>query len=283
MTCDRACLSDVVDQYLAGLAARDPSRVPAAPGIRYTENCQALELGSGLWATATGLGPYRLEMADAGAGQVGVFATVEEMGNLAVLALRLAVRDRRVAEAEALVARLGNPIFSPESLARPRPELTRAVPEGARCSREELIAIANLYFDGIERNDGGIIPVTEECLRLENGVQTTLNPERQSPVGRMRVAEAISTGIYAYIPRIRDRRYPVVDEERGLVLGIVFFEHPGSLKTVEVAGVGTVELPPFTQKPTSAMIAEVFKVEDRRITQIEAVLEFLPYGIRSGW
>jgi hypothetical protein len=31
------------------------------------------------------------------------------------------------------------------------------------------------------------------------------------------------------------------------------------------------------------MIAEVFKVEDRRITQIEAVLEFLPYGIRSGW
>jgi len=283
MTCDRACLSDVVDQYLAAVAARDPSRVLAAPGLRYTENCQELGLGSGLWATATGLGPYRLDVADPEAGQVGVFATVEEMGNLAVLALRLAVRDRRVAEAEALVARLGNPIFSPESLFRPRPELTRAVPEGARCPREELIAIANLYFDGIERNDGGIIPVTDECLRLENGVQTTLNPERQSPVARMRVAEAISTGIYAYIPRIRDRRYPVVDEDRGLVLGIVFFEHPGNLKTVEVAGVGTVDLAPFTQKPTSAMIAEVFKVEDRRITQIEAVLEFLPYGIRPGW
>jgi len=102
MTCDRACLSDVVDQYLAAMAARDPSRVPAAPGLRYTENCQELGLGSGLWATATGLAPYRLDMADAETGQVGVFTTVEEMGNLAVLALRLAVRDRRVAEAEGL-------------------------------------------------------------------------------------------------------------------------------------------------------------------------------------
>jgi hypothetical protein len=35
-----------------------------------------------------------------------------------------------------------------------------------------------------------------------------------------------------------------------------------------------VDLPPFTPKPTSAMIAEVFKIEDRRVTQIEALLEF---------
>lgn len=283
MTCDRACLTEIAGRYLEALAARDPSRLPVTASFRYTENGQVLPPAKGLWATATGLGPYRLDVADAEAGQVAVLATVQEMGNLVALALRLKVQDEEVSEAEALVARFGNPIFAPESLVSPRPELVAEVPVQARCSRQDLVRIANLYFDGIERDDGSIIPVTDECIRLENGVQTTLNPERQTAVGKMRVAEAISTGMYGYIAEIRDRRYPVVDEERGLVFGFVWMEHPGNMKSVEVKGVGKVDLAPFTQKPSSAYIGELFKVEDGRIRQIEAVLEFLPYGSRSGW
>ena len=30
--CDRACLTRVVDAYVAGLIANDPARVPFAPG-----------------------------------------------------------------------------------------------------------------------------------------------------------------------------------------------------------------------------------------------------------
>lgn len=283
MTCDRACLTEIAGRYLEALAARDPSRLRVTASFRYTENCQSLPLGKGLWATATALGPYRLDIADADAGQIAILATVEEMGNLVALAVRLKVEDEQVAEAEALVARFGNPIFTPETLVAPRPELVAEVPAEARCSRQDLVRIADLYFDGIERNDGSIIPVTDECIRLENGVQTTRNPERQTAVGKMRVAEAISSGMYSYIAEIRDRRYPVVDEERGLVFGFVWMEHPGNMRSVEVAGVGNVDLAPFTQKPSSAYIGELFKVQDGRISQIEAVLEFLPYGSRSTW
>jgi hypothetical protein len=48
-TCDRACLEGFVNQYLAALAAGDPSKLPLAPNARYTENGQALKLGDGRW------------------------------------------------------------------------------------------------------------------------------------------------------------------------------------------------------------------------------------------
>ncbi|MBO0685905.1 MAG: hypothetical protein J2P45_22395, partial [Candidatus Dormibacteraeota bacterium] len=143
MTCDRACLTEIAGRYLEALAARDPSRLRVTASFRYTENCQSLPLGKGLWATATALGPYRLDIADADAGQIAILATIEEMGNLVALAVRLKVEDEQVAEAEALVARFGNPIFTPETLVAPRPELVAEVPAEARCSRQDLVRIAD--------------------------------------------------------------------------------------------------------------------------------------------
>ena len=52
--CDRACLEGLLDRYVDALVARDPSRLPAADTVRFTENGQRLELGDGLWRTVTG-------------------------------------------------------------------------------------------------------------------------------------------------------------------------------------------------------------------------------------
>jgi hypothetical protein len=48
-------------------------------------------------------------------------------------------------------------------------------------------------------------------------------------------------------------------------------------------GVGEVELPAYHQVPNSVLIAELFKVRGGLIEHIEAVLEFVPYGMRTGW
>ena len=37
------------------------------------------------------------------------------------------------------------------------------------------------------------------------------------------------------------------------------------------------------RQPFSFFIAEIFKVRDRKIRQIEAVLTTVPYGTESGW
>ena len=43
---DRACLEGLLDRYVDALVARDPSRLPAAGTVAFTENGQRLENGS---------------------------------------------------------------------------------------------------------------------------------------------------------------------------------------------------------------------------------------------
>jgi hypothetical protein len=57
--CDRACLRDIMTQYLESLVANDPSLAPLADNVRMTEDTIETPIGEGLWATATGIGEYR--------------------------------------------------------------------------------------------------------------------------------------------------------------------------------------------------------------------------------
>ena len=76
--CDRACLSGFVDRYLDALVAHDPSRLPVAKFVKYTENGQHIELGDGFWRTATGKGNYKFYVDDPEAGQVGFEGTMQK-------------------------------------------------------------------------------------------------------------------------------------------------------------------------------------------------------------
>src|SRR3954466_15739007 len=62
--CDRACLNDVVEKYLAAMAAHNPAKGPIAKTVRYTENGQEMKLPDGLWKITTSIEPYRLIIAD---------------------------------------------------------------------------------------------------------------------------------------------------------------------------------------------------------------------------
>ena len=92
--CDRACLEGLVDQYMGALVAHDPSKLSVARGVRNTENGQRLELGDGLWNTATGKGSYRLFVTDVTAGQVAFMGTMKEADAPVAVAIRLKVVNR---------------------------------------------------------------------------------------------------------------------------------------------------------------------------------------------
>ncbi len=55
-SCDRACLEGFVDRYFAAVIADDPSAVPLARNVRFTENGQVLPLGEGLWKSMKAAG-----------------------------------------------------------------------------------------------------------------------------------------------------------------------------------------------------------------------------------
>lgn len=274
---DRAHLRDVLDGYLAALAANDPSRLRVASNLRFTENGQPLPLGKGLWATATHGGRVALCVTDPTRHEVGAFAVVHEAGREVLLAVRLKELGGVLEEIETIVCRGNTAMFDPAGVVT-RPAHDRLLDASDRRPRDELAAAATRYFEGILRGDGSIISVSPSCRRIENGIATANNPEfaERSPYFAMGVAEAIGTGFYRdAIEAVRDRRCNAVDTERGLVYVSFVFDHPGPV----------VGRPPGVFKePNSMMGAEVFTVVAGTITHIEALIAVgLPYGISSGW
>jgi hypothetical protein len=284
-------LKDALDGYLAALAARDPSGLPVAYGVRHTENGQELGLGRGIWATATRVPDFDYaHVEDEGGGRIGWIGVVDEHDRPSVVFLRLAVEDGLIFEVETVVRRPHERLYDPSTMREPRSVVFEEIPETERTDADGLIRAGNLYFDGLEQADGSIIPVTDGCTRYENGTRTVrvedvshLAGSASAEVFPLGVREQVDTGYFSYIDAIRDRRIVAVDVARGLVCMMVVFDHSARRRTVEMRGVGEVELPAYHQVPNSVLIAELFKVRGGLIEHIEAVLEFVPYGMRTGW
>jgi hypothetical protein len=163
------------------------------------------------------------------------------------------------------------------------PLYTEALAPEDRPSRDELISIANSYFEGLEQNRGDITPFDPECTRVENGTITANNPGSDFMNSHMTCGEQFNIhGFAAVITKIRERRFPIVDEERGLVYTVIFFDHAGLPEVVLPDG-SIREIKGFGDSPFCFMIGELFKIKNRVITRVEAVLLQVPYGMPSGW
>ena len=279
----REGLYEALDRFRDALAARDIARVRWAAGLRYTENNVALAPGDGLWNTVTALGPYDLRFADASHGQVALFTQVEETDAVSPCAIRLAIREGMVAECELVVARNkdeGFPFVGQTFV--DKPAMLAKVPEAERISRAEMIAIANGYFETIERNNGMIrTRFHPHCNRVENGVQTTNNPSFPLPIARLGCEAQFALGWYRYDDELRARRFPLVDIERGIVLAHGFIDHSGKLGEYELTDGTKVSSP--IRRPHSYYLAEAFKIRDGAIEQVEAVFHTVPYRMPSPW
>jgi hypothetical protein len=293
--CDRACLESTLDRYVDALVARDPSKLPTARSVVFTENGQRLELGDGLWHTVTGRGRYALRLSDVERGQAVLMGTIREAEVPTILVVRLKVARRRIEEAETLVIRNEAAARSLDAIGAPRTAWSQPVPVAERHTRADLIRIANRYFSGIEKNDGrGNYPIADSCARLENGAVTAGDPAlvlgaaagaavSGSPApSRIGCREQFESGVFFYVTRIRDRRFVLVDPERGLAFAFAFFDNgSGDARTGTLADGRTVVSGPAI--PWTWQIAEVFKIERGLIGPVESVLHQVPYGMGSGW
>lgn len=281
--CARACLEGFVNQYLAALTAGDPGKLPLAKNARFTENGPQLKLGDGMWGVTVTLGGYKLYFADPQAGQVAYFGTIEENGHPVILGLRLKIEHQTIGEMEVLALRKTSGVFSePQNLAD-KAIFHQALAPSERRPRAELVRVANSYFEGMEAGTDKNTPFDKDCQRIENGVITANDPTSKSEITRMSCGAQFATGFTKVITHVQERRFRVVDEERGMVLGIVRFDHSGHDKSIAWND-GTVHKvnPPFDQ-PYSFFIAELFKIVDGKINRIEALVTPVPYGMYTGW
>lgn len=281
---NRAGLYEVLDAYLAALGRRDAQAVPWAAGPLTSENNVMLAVGDGLWGTIEAIGTYRLRFADQATGQVGYFGTVLEPFEESAYTVRLRVNEAgRIQEAETIVVRQsdsGIKFENPRYWDKPilNADARSPVP------RAEMVRLANGYFDTLQLNDGTIhTRFHPDCNRVENGVQTTHNPAfaKIVPVAALGCEEQFRMGNYRYDDRLRARRFPLADEQRGLVLAFGFIDHSGRLAEYQLTDGRTVKSP--VRRPHSFYLAELFKIDSGMICQIEANFITVPYHMPSPW
>jgi hypothetical protein len=283
---DRADLYARADAFLAALAAKDCSRLTFTRDVVFTENNVQLRIGDGLWNTISAVRPsYDLKCADLATGQVSWFGVIEERGNPAIMALRLAFDGDAISEIETIVSRaheLG-PFPEISGYEKPiRPLLLADVPPEHRTPRARLLSVANSYFDTLQLNDGTLFAqFTDGCDRIENGLQTTNVQIDGYPIAAMGTADQFRLGQYVYDDRLRDRRYPLVDEEKGIVLAAGFIDHSG--KVTEVTWTDGTRHSSIFHFPHSFVLLELFKIVDGKIAEVEAVFVTVPYNMVSPW
>lgn len=283
---DRAALLGHVDAYLDALVARDPSRLRWADHVMFTEQNVQLAIGDGLWGTISGRRDYNLTFCDPDRGEAGWIGLVEEHGVPGIMALRLKVEGGAISEVETILSRRDDPGPFPVigKVTQPHPIFFDDVPPEQRRPRARMLAIADGYFDTLQLNDGTLFTeFTDDCDRVENGLQTTNNPGAIPgyDIAALGCAEQFRKGQFVYDDRLRDRRFPLVDEEKGLVLAAGFIDHSG--RVVDVTWTDGTKAKSVFFYPHSFALLELFKIVDGKIARIEAVFTTVPYNMPSPW
>ncbi|HTR00035.1 MAG TPA: hypothetical protein VMH83_08590 [Candidatus Acidoferrum sp.] len=272
--CDRACLTGFVDAWFKGLVDNSAKGVPVAKDVKITQNGQATNVAGTFWDSADAV-PYRWDIANARTGDTGSEAVIHNTdGTYTMLIVRLKVKNSAITEIETIKTNKGEAdgLWGPEVLLQKgvSPGVQLSIREADRDSYYRLIAGAESYWRAFQTNGtpayhpADLMPDTQ---RFENGLQTT---------------GVIRDGNYASAPagfdsgrfigrNLWDRRYPVVDEERGIVLSMVRFGLKDGMKSQSVA------------TSSSRVVGEFFAIKRGWIHEVHAVLFNVPETLPTFW
>jgi len=291
VSCDRACLEGFVSSYLAALSAHDPARLQTTPNVRYAENDQILPLGKGEWQVAGPAGKYRHVFSDPQTGEVSAITTLTENGVAAIYVVRLKIENGKIGEIETQISRDALGASRYEKLGQPEAVWLQPVPAAQRLPRARLIAQADKYYSGMERNDpkGDYSFFDHDCNRLEDGLQTT-NVKTGEAYGHSNDTDFASltceaqfqTGFLGFVTKIRERRY-LVDEERQAVIATTTFDHNGTVRTLPSVNGKSSPIPAYFDVPRTLHASEAFRLRGEKLFRIEMTLTEVPYGMRSAF
>lgn len=267
----------MMDRYLNQLAKNDPSHLPISEKIKITENGYPVQLGQGLFETASEV-TFRQYIPDAATNQIVLFGVAKETMKLANFVVRLKVENGLISEIETIIAREGTAsIMNPASMKRPKPIYDTILTEEERTPRAGMFAATESYFNCIEDNTANV-PFHPECNRTANGQQTT----NSGPVP-LSCQGQFEKKIFAYITKVRNRRYIIVDERKGLVFGVFMMDVPAKKEHFNLFPLPMDKLPVHMITPHTIYLAELFKIVKGQIRQIEALMFNTTLGAHSGW
>jgi hypothetical protein len=244
--CTRDGLKGIIGQYFTALEERNPSSLPLAAKVKFTENGVEMPVGEGLWKTA---GKVLLKWDLLDTNKCGTHSTVviEEKYTAPKTAepapkspfaglsakppadgtirpilygARLKIENQQITEIETFVARETEFAFNAATVLEHKDQDWESIiPEEQRSSRLAMIAAADDYFDMFVETPKVRTPFTEVCDRWENGFHTTRGGGQMGGV-MMTAHDCSPKGLV--ITNHGPRRF-LVDLEAGTVVAYVHF------------------------------------------------------------
>jgi hypothetical protein len=253
--CDRACLRQALDTYLAGVFKHEPPAARLSDDHYSTLNTAVVHNGEGFWKDISGYGSLQRRYFDPANGAAAFLGLLKQDGKDVVSSVRIKVEGGKVSQAEWFL----QPEADPERMLGYAPP-EGSLPSSERSTRFYMISMANNYFQSGVNHDASWIPTDLRCKDPEP------NPMRSA----LRHADIChdNFGIYKNITQdLALRRFPLVDEEAGVVLGAAIW----------------VRFPGVSRKDN--MVNEYFQIRNGVFTYIWTCNYELPKGapITSGW
>lgn len=261
-SCDKTCLYDMTETFLETKARNQPASLNLATNIRATYNSQIVEPGKGdSWIDGVAI-VNRHSFVDPQTRTSIFFGTMvgppveEGERRWWHYALRLTLNEAgQILELEEHTNEKGFKL--PSSLEVPFQEsalFNAVLPEDERSSANEMVAAADAYWQGITIGNEENIPYGPDCQRTEFGGYSTNSPIKHNRFAQPDLEkEQVGKSCRKFhdSPNFRwtveNRRYYIVDEARGVVVGI------GQLKKFKDDGIPGLTL------------TEAFKIVNGRI------------------
>ena len=320
-TCNRQCLIDKTDAYVAALVAHDIAKAPLSDEIVFVENATRTRPGEGLWKSIVkGPSTFAIHVPDEVNQTAGYLAMMTYMApppapqgsspeqraewaaktppveQPVIVAIRLKFDPKgSIKEAEHLFS--GVREAQMVNLQSPRPGIFTQIPVAQRKTHDELIKIGASYYDALDDNNGELMPFAPDCERHENGMITASGQPSTAPAipgaaSTPQVArdcrQQLNSNSFQYIARIENRRVFAADPQLGLVMGLSHFRHPMDNLPYKVKALdgSTIERNkknmPFA--PFDLPAAHIFKIgADGQVHEIEAMGFTAPYNSPTGW
>lgn len=249
--CDRACLEKLMAGFLEAMTAKREAEVALAEAAEIRENARPVALPATAWRRVKAIRSL-MTFSDAVTGNVVSRAGVELTdGKPGYISTRLRVgRGGRITDVEISADTSERVVASYVwNLGR---QFSAVLPEEQRMRREDLEALARRYFHSLSTHVAVQADFAPECNRYHSGQQITNVQRNTVEGGPPRTCASSLEGNPPWGPAT-EQRFPVVDPERGIVMGITLLHYP--------------RLP----GQPKMYVSEIFKVAGGRIVKIDNI------------
>jgi len=248
--CDRQCLSQVMDRFLAAMVAGKSDAVRLSAGAEIRQNTRLVPLAQTAWKDVKTI-KSTMMFADPITGNVVARAGVElKNGRPAYLSTRLRVLGGKITDVE-LSADTSSRVVATYVFALD-PRYSEVLPPEQRMSRDSLEALGRRYFIGLTDHHPVAEDYDDHCDRYHSGQRVTNATSNSVEGGPPRTCFGSNNGDRPWGPAI-EQRFPIVDAERGIVFGLTLLLYPKS---------------PNQQR---MYVSEIFKVVNHKIVQIDNI------------